>query len=105
MLFRSRRSEVAAFLKERNGEPRMPTGVLLLGWNLKKTLVAIETCAVVTDTALFARSTLEQLGTALAQRSRWVGWSIPQLIDRLAQVGVTVKLAAGENNLARGTER
>jgi hypothetical protein len=97
---RGHRQEVAAFLKERNGEPQMPTGVRLLGWNLKKAPVAVETCAVVTDTALFARSTLEQLGTALAQRSRWVGWSVPQLIDRLAQVGVTVKLAAEENNLA-----
>jgi hypothetical protein len=102
---RGRRSEVAAFLKARNGEPRMPTGVLLLGWNLKKPPVAIETCAVVTDTALFARSTLEQLGTALARRSRWVGWSIPQLIDRLAHVGVTVKLATEENNSTSGTER
>ena len=102
---RGRRSEVAAFLKQRNDEPQMPSGVLLLGWDLKKPPVAIETCAVVVDTAVFARSTLEQLGTALEQRGRWVGWSVPQLIDRLAQVGVTVKLAAEENNSARGTER
>jgi hypothetical protein len=29
---------------------------------------------------------------ALAEPKRWVGWSVPQLIDRLAQVGVTVTL-------------
>ena len=34
----------------------------------------------------------EQLGVALAQPKRWVGWSTPQLIDRLAQVGVIVTL-------------
>lgn len=52
--------------------------------------MAIESCAVVTDTALFARTTLEQLRAALAQPKRWVGWSVPQLVDRLAQVGVLV---------------
>jgi len=52
--------------------------------------IIIETCAVVTDPNLFARSTLDQLRTALAQPKRWVGWSIPQLIDRLRQVGVSV---------------
>jgi hypothetical protein len=70
----------------------MPSGVRLVEWNLKEPPVAIETCAVVTDSAQFARSTLEQLRTALAQRKRWVGWSVAQLIDRLAQVGVTVVL-------------
>ena len=89
---RRRRSEVMAFLKTRNAKPQMPAGVRLLEWNLKKPPVAIETCAIVTDTALFAHTTLEQLRTALTQPKRWVGWSVPQLIDRLAQVGVTVAL-------------
>jgi hypothetical protein len=50
-------------------------------------------------TCLFARTTLEQLRIALAAPKRWVGWTIPQLIDRLAQVGVRVALesAAQEN--------
>lgn len=40
-------------------------------------------------------STLEQLRVALTQPKRWVGWSVPQLVDRLAQVGVFVALEAG----------
>ena len=93
---REHRTEVAAFLKARRAIPKMPPGIRLIEWKLKEPPVAIETCAVVTDPALFARTTLEQLRTALEQRKRWVGWSIPQLIDRLAQVGVTVVLEAGE---------
>lgn len=70
----------------------MPPGVRLVTWNLKEPPVAIDTCSVVTDTALFARSTFEQLRTALAEPKRWMGWSVPQLIDRLSQVGVIVTL-------------
>jgi hypothetical protein len=74
----------------------MPSGVRLVHWNLKEPPVVIDTCSVVTDPSLFARSTLEQLGVALAEPKRWVGWSVPQLIDRLAQVGVTVALESEE---------
>ena len=72
--------------------PAMPPGVRLIEWKLKEPPVAIETCAVVTDSGLFARTTLEQLRIALAEPKRWVGWTVPQLIDRLAQVGVNVSL-------------
>jgi hypothetical protein len=72
--------------------PSKLAGVRAVEWKLKEPPVAIETCAVVTDTALFARSTLEQLRIALEQPKRWVGWSIPQLVDRLAQVGVRVTI-------------
>lgn len=89
---RERRAEVTAFLKARRIVPPMPPGVRLINWHLKEPPVAIETCAVVTNPALFASTTLEQLRTAIAQPKRWVGWSVPQLIDRLAQVGVSVTL-------------
>jgi hypothetical protein len=92
-LLRTHRDEVAKVLRRRAAIPPMPPGVFLLTWNLKEPPVAIETCAVVVNPNLFARTTLEQLGMALARPRRWVGWSVPQLIERLAQVGVTVKLA------------
>jgi len=74
--------------------PPMPKGIRLVEWKLKEPPVAIEVCSVVVDTDRFARTTLEQLGTALTQPKRWVGWTIPQLIDRLAQVGVRVAFDA-----------
>jgi hypothetical protein len=97
IFLRAHRNEVVEFLRLRDSIPAMPPGVRLVRWDLKQPPVAIETCSVVTHPALFARSTLEQLRTALAQPTRWVGWSIPQLMDRLAQVGVNVALeSAGE---------
>ena len=91
-LLRAHRDEVAEFLRKRAAIPPMPPGVHLVKWNLKEPPVAIETCAVVTDPGLFASTTPAQLRAALANPKRWVGWSVPQLIDRLAQVGVTVAL-------------
>jgi len=97
---RARRAEAVAILREQQSKPptleevkaALPAGVRLVSWNLKDPPAAIETCAVVTDPALFARSTLEQLRVALENPKRWVGWSVPQLIDRLAQVGAIVAL-------------
>jgi hypothetical protein len=87
---RAHKKEVIRFLRARAVIPAMPPGVRLVAWNLKEPPVAIETCAVVTDSALFARVTLEQLGRALKQPNLWVGWTVTQLIDRLSQVGVLV---------------
>lgn len=80
------------YLRSRALAPAMPPGVQLISWNLKEPPVAIEVCSIVTNSVLFARTTLEQLRTALAHPKRWVGWSVPQLIDRLAQVGVSVEI-------------
>lgn len=86
-----RRTEVAAFLKVRSSLPAMPPpGVRLIRWNLKDPPIAIETCSVVTDPVLFAKSTLERLRVAIEKPRHWVGWSVPQLVDRLGQVGVIV---------------
>jgi hypothetical protein len=91
---RAHREEVREFLRTRRSLPAMPPGVRLVQWNLKQPPVAIETCAIVTDPDLFARTTLDQLRNALAEPKRWVGWSVSQLIDRLAQVGVIVAVKA-----------
>jgi hypothetical protein len=95
---RAHRDDVLAWLKARATVPSMPSGARLIKWDLKEAPVAIEACAVVTDPALFARTTLEQLAIALAQPKRWVGWTVPQLIDRLHQVGVDVVLAPGSKS-------
>ena len=89
---RGHRAEVAELLRARSAIPQVPNGVRLIQWKLKEPPVAIETCAVVTEPAQFANSTLEQLRLALVNPKRWVGWTVPQLIERLAQVGVVVLL-------------
>jgi hypothetical protein len=91
-MVKTERQALVAYLRQRAVIPAMPPGVNLVEWKLKEPPVAIETCAVVTDSALFARTTLDQLRVALGSTKRWVGWSVPQLIDRLAQVGVQVAL-------------
>jgi hypothetical protein len=74
----------------------MPPGVRLVAWSLKEPPVLIETSAVVVNPELFARSTLMQLEKALANPTRWVGWRVEQLMDRLGQVGVVVNLESGQ---------
>jgi hypothetical protein len=87
---RAHREEVTGFLRERATVPEMPPGIRLLAWNLKEPPIAIESCAVVVNPTLFAKTSLVQLGNALANPACWFGWSVPQLIDRLSQVGVVV---------------
>jgi hypothetical protein len=99
------RNDVEMALRSRETTPPMPPGVVLLEWQLKEPPLAIETFAIVTDPGLFAATTVEQLRVALSNSRRWVGWSVPQLIERLAQVGVIVKLDLGEPSVAIEAER
>jgi len=89
---RANREEVAAVLRQRTVAPPMPPRVRLVHWSPKEAPIAIESCSVVVDVQLFIRSTLAQLSTALANHSQWVGWSVPQLVDRLRQAGVIVEV-------------
>src|SRR5258708_32183787 len=83
---RSHRSEVVELLRMRATIPSMPPRVRLIEWHLKEPPIGIESATVVTDPGLFARTTLTQLGMTLVNPVRRVGWSVPQLIERLSQV-------------------
>jgi hypothetical protein len=89
---RKHRDKVRSLLRARAAIPAMPPGVCLVAWELKKPPVAIEYHAVVTDSGKFASATLEELRECLTNPRRKYGWPVPQLMDRLAQVGVTVAL-------------
>ena len=91
---RERKPEVSYLLRVRAATP---PGVRIIGWNLKEPPVAIEYYAVVIDPAKFAVATLEELRERLTKSKRKDGWTVPQLIERLAQVGVTVVLECMEN--------
>jgi hypothetical protein len=62
---RERRPQVAAFLRTRGIVPPMPSGVGLVAWNLKEPPIFIEYHGVVTDSAKFARVSLDELRVRL----------------------------------------
>ena len=89
---RANRDAVVEVLRLREVIPAMPPGIHLVSWNLKEPPVAIEYSSVVVDPRKFARATLGELAERIRNPRRKYGWTIPQLIDRLAQVGVTVTI-------------
>ena len=92
-LLRARRAEVIAFLKTRSAVPSMPEGVRLVRWEPKSAPVAIDVCSVVVDVAKFIESELRALDSRL--NDPWAirgGFTVPQMLDRLAQAGVEVEL-------------
>jgi hypothetical protein len=90
---RENREQVAVMLRERDCIPKMPPGVRLVRWNLKKPPVIFERWSVVNDVDLFAKTTLKQLRAALSGRSWLAGnWSVCELVARLEEVGVSVEI-------------
>jgi hypothetical protein len=85
------RESVNPVLTQGFAAPPMPPHIRLVEWNPKEPPIAIDTCSVVVDVPLFIKTTLEQLSAALTNHKRWVGWSVPQLADRLQQAGVVVE--------------
>jgi hypothetical protein len=56
--------------------------------------------SIVTNTEIFIRRTLEQMGARLAGNDWQAGnWSLTELIERLAAVGVTVALMNNSRRL------
>lgn len=86
---------VVALEKTTQSDPLpMPKGVRLLKWAPQLPPVAIETRAVVNDVPKFIRTTLGQLRAAMTGKSWLAGnRSVPELVDRLEQVGVKVRVA------------
>jgi hypothetical protein len=87
---------VRKVLRQRGEIPLMPLGVQLVSWKLRKPPIVIQRWSVVTNPALFAERTLEQLEAALAGKDCLAGhWSVRELLDRLEQVGVVVSVIGG----------
>lgn len=86
---RAHKEAVREVLRQRETVPKMPDGVRLITWQLKEPPVALETYSIVMNPHRFATVSLEQLGRALKTK-RSTGYSVPQILDRLRQVGVTV---------------
>lgn len=82
------REDVRRILKEREAIPPVPTGFCLVTWSLKPGPLIVENTSVVGNSACFARERLRQLSAAMTDPT-W-GSIVPQLLDQLAQVGVTL---------------
>jgi hypothetical protein len=73
--------------------PTMPKGVRLIHWERKRAPVAIDVCSVVVDVPKFIESELRALDSRL--NNPWTihgGFTVPQMLDRLAQAGLEVEL-------------
>jgi hypothetical protein len=74
---RTNREQIAHVLRQRGDIPLMPPGVQLVSWKLRKPPIVIQRWSVVTNPALFAERTLEQLEAALAGKNCLAGhWSV-----------------------------
>lgn len=91
---REHKEEVLSLLRRREDIPEMPFGVDLLRWHPKSAPVVLTRYSIVTDVPKFISTTLYELRAALAG-SRWLAgnWSVPELLDRLEQCGVVVRIA------------
>jgi hypothetical protein len=73
--------------------PAMPRGVRLVRWEPKAPPVAIDVCSVVVDISKFIEGELRALDSRL--NNPWTihgGFTVLQMLDRLAQAGVEVEL-------------
>jgi hypothetical protein len=73
--------------------PPMPEGVRLIRWEPKPAPVAIDVCSVVVDVRKFIHGELRALDSRL--NNPWTihgGYTVPQMLDRLAQAGLEVEL-------------
>jgi hypothetical protein len=90
---RNQREEVSELLRERAVPSQMPPGVRLLKWKPKAPPIAIIHMGIVTDVDKFVAATLLQLKARLEGKDFLAGnWSLRQIVDRLEQVGLLVKV-------------
>jgi hypothetical protein len=92
-LLRAQRADVAAYLKAWGPVPLMPKGVRLVRYEPKAAPVRLDVCSVVFDVPSFLESELRALDSRL--NNPWTirgGFTVPQMLDRLAQVGLEVEL-------------
>jgi len=76
----------------------MPPGVRLLKWEPKTPPVAIVRMGIVSNVDKFIGATVRQLRARLEGKDFLAGnWSLRELVDRLEQVGVHVRVEHDEN--------
>lgn len=73
--------------------PHLPKGIRLIRYEAKSPPVSIDMCSVVVDVSKFVQSELRAVGSRLNNpRTIHGGFTVPQMLDRLRQVGLEVEL-------------
>lgn len=99
------REELIGLLKEGGTPQPMPPGVRLLKWEPKDPPIAIVRMGIVSNVPKFIAATLLQLQARLEDKDFLAGnWSLRELVDRLEQVGVVVKVKSTQS-AGRSDER
>lgn len=99
------REELIELLKEEETPPPMPIGVRLIRWEPKNPPIAIVRIGIVSNVPKFVGATLLQLQARLQGKDFLAGnWSLRELVDRLEQVGVEVKVESTQS-AGRSDER
>jgi hypothetical protein len=90
---REKRDKLIELLRQNETPPPMPPGVRLLKWEPKNPPIAIVRMGIVSNVDKFIGATLRELRARLEGRDFPAGnWSLPELVDRLEQVGVCVTI-------------
>lgn len=82
------KEEVRRFLRERTAVPQIPEGFRLMNWNPNQGPALVEVVSVIGDPVAFAFESIQRLQAA-RDNPAW-RWTVPFLLDQLAQVGVVL---------------
>jgi hypothetical protein len=94
------RKELIGLLREERTRPPMPLGVRLIKWEPKNAPIAIVRIGIVTNVPKFIDATLLELKARLEGKDFLAGnWPLPELVDRLEQVGVAVAIETSATRL------
>ena len=90
---REHKQEVLFLLRTREVIPSMPHGLHLVSWGPKPAPVLLTRYSIVTNVSKFISMTLLELDAALDDKP-WISghWSVGELVERLEQCGVIVKI-------------
>lgn len=79
--------------------PQMPNGVRLVHWDPQPAPAAIDICSVVLNIPKFIKTELQALDSRLNNpQTIHGGFTVPQILDRLAQVGLIVTVEVKREN-------
>jgi hypothetical protein len=87
------------------GCPPLPPGVRLVRYAPKTPPVAVQPCSIVTDVDKFIAAYLQDLDWRLKNPKGYAAAPLPEILSKLAEVGLELELEAPVPAASRGRER